>query len=91
MRYQLLFIALLATAISTINAIPATTDDSKKYGICSCFDVEPEVNQDCCDEVKGSVYLNVCDTPDFGSSVTAYKSCCGDADGRVKCKVGYHA
>ncbi|KAG0202416.1 hypothetical protein BGX28_005048 [Mortierella sp. GBA30] len=80
-------IACLAMLLATISTIKAQEDQYIKFGICSCFN--PKYDASCCIVAKGSMYENVCNTPDLGSSVKAYEACCSKSGGRVKCKSGY--
>ncbi|KAG0349275.1 hypothetical protein BC939DRAFT_469268 [Gamsiella multidivaricata] len=83
MRFAIACLAVLLATVSTIKA----QDQLIEYGICSCFN--PKYDASCCIVAKGSMYENVCDTPDFDSSVEAYKACCSKSGGRIKCKPGY--
>ncbi|KAG0198697.1 hypothetical protein BGX28_007888 [Mortierella sp. GBA30] len=83
MRSIIACLAMLLAAVSTIKA----QDQRVEYGICSCF--KPKYDASCCIRAKGSMFKNVCDTPDFGDSVEAYKACCKESGGRIKCKPGY--
>ncbi|KAF9925379.1 hypothetical protein FBU30_004818 [Linnemannia zychae] len=83
MRFSIVSLAVLLITLSTTRA----KDDLIEYGICSCFN--PKYDASCCILAKGIMYGNVCDTPNFGSSVKIYESCCAKSGGRVKCKPGY--
>ncbi|KAF9433209.1 hypothetical protein BGZ76_009746 [Entomortierella beljakovae] len=83
MRFTIACLAILLATVSTINA----ADEYIKFGICSCF--RPNYDASCCIIAKGSMYENVCDTPDLGSSARAYEACCKKSGGTSKCKAGY--
>ncbi|KAG0054367.1 hypothetical protein BGZ83_011376 [Gryganskiella cystojenkinii] len=87
MRFQLLPIVLLAAVMSGVNAAPAVTGETIEYGICSCF--TPRYDASCCILAKGTMFDNVCDTPDADSSVDAYRACCVKSGGHDKCKTGH--
>ncbi|KAG0024556.1 hypothetical protein BGZ82_010422 [Podila clonocystis] len=83
MRFIIACLAMLLTTISTIKA----EEQMIEYGICSCF--HPKYDASCCILAKGSMYKNVCDTPDFGPAVSKYDVCCKKSGGETKCKAGY--
>ncbi|KAF9324690.1 hypothetical protein BGZ91_002800, partial [Linnemannia elongata] len=81
-------VASLALLLVSITGMAAAQDDKLiRYGICTCF--RPKYDASCCILARGSMSGNVCDTPDFGSSVDKYRACCKQSGGEIKCKTGY--
>ncbi|KAF9080221.1 hypothetical protein BGX23_002482 [Mortierella sp. AD031] len=85
MHLKVASFALLLVSIAGMAT--AKGDKLIKYGICSCF--RPKYDASCCILTGGSMFENVCDTPDFGSSVAKYNACCKKSGGEIKCKPGY--
>ncbi|KAK3827124.1 MAG: hypothetical protein JOS17DRAFT_775998 [Linnemannia elongata] len=85
MRLTVATLALLL--VSMADMATAQGDNLIEYGICSCF--RPKYDASCCIPAGGSMFENVCDTPDFGASVKKYEACCAKSGGKIKCKAGY--
>ncbi|KAG0255270.1 hypothetical protein DFQ27_006328 [Actinomortierella ambigua] len=80
-------IASLALLVLSIQVAVVRADETIEYGICTCF--RPKYDASCCIPAKGFMFGNVCNTPNYKSSVTKFKKCCNKSGGEIKCKPGY--